>query len=256
VTDGPAVAFGELAPWPSRERLAELLTDAGLRVDLGRYALRVEDCEQFSFSDYGGDLGTPVLDAHAETVERMLRDARIVSDALCRARVRHRFEVYDEAMALRGYVHFEWPVQADEFRRLMPEVPGELGDQARLDATTHPPRVERFHLDLTNWLGDDLVEVFPCFAVTQRLADALRSSGFTGYELASMVTTVNPDQREFDPGIVVPEFKRLLPTGRAGADDFGTDERHHLVVSRRCWDLLRRFAVAHCDPVPIMADRP
>lgn len=232
-----------------------MLAEAGLRVQLGRYALRVEDCEQFSFSDYGGDLGTPVLDAHAATVEVMLRDARLVSDALAHAGVRHRFEVYDQTMALRGYVHFAWPVRPREFRRLMPEVPGELGDQTRLDVTTHPPRVDVLHLEFTNWLGDDLVAAFPCFAVTRRLADALRLSGFTGYELASMVRTVNPDQQAFQPGVAVPEFERLVLTGRAGEDDFGIDPRHHLVVSERCWNLLRRFTVAHCATVPVAEDR-
>jgi hypothetical protein len=130
---------------------------------------------------------------------------------------------------------------------LEPEVPGELGKQTRLDATMHPPRVDLFHLDFTNWGGDDLVECFPCFAVTPALAAALRASGFTGFSLVPMVTTMNPVQAELRPGTVVPPFERFMVSGRAGKDDAGTDARHVLVISDRLWSLLAGFAMNHCE---------
>jgi hypothetical protein len=136
------------------------------------------------------------------------------------------------------------------YLRLTPDVPGELGDETRLDASTHPPRVDLFHLDFTNWSGDDLIECFPCFAVTPKLAVALRASGLSGFSLAPMVTTVNPMQAEVSPGRVVPPFERLLVTGVAGRDDAGTDARHVLVVSARLWSVLSAFAVVHCEPAP------
>jgi hypothetical protein len=133
---------------------------------------------------------------------------------------------------------------------LKPDVPGDLGAQTQLDSSTHPPIVGVFHLDVTNWSGDDLVECFPCFAVTPALAAALDQAGLTGYSLSEMITTVNPDQHRINPNRRVPCFLRLVVDGKAGRDDAGVDSRHYLVVSDRLWALLRRFEISVCESTP------
>jgi hypothetical protein len=100
---------GELAPWPSRDALAELLRAAGLQVTVGQHSLRVADCAHFVFQDFGQPTGEPTLDADAPDLAAMLRDAGRVSAALAEAGVRHRFELYDEADQLVGYLHHGWP---------------------------------------------------------------------------------------------------------------------------------------------------
>jgi hypothetical protein len=100
---------GDLASWPTKVEMAAILSDAGLKVTVGRYSIRVDDCEHFVFQEYGGDLGDPSVDADANTVDDLVRDGRLVSDALSRAGVRHRFEVYDDHGKLAGYLHHEWP---------------------------------------------------------------------------------------------------------------------------------------------------
>jgi hypothetical protein len=100
---------GELAVWPTKDRMAAILRDAGLRVQVGRYSVRVPDCANFVFQQFGGDLGDPMVDADAETVEDIMREARLVSEALACAGVRHRFEIYDDRNALSGYLHHDWP---------------------------------------------------------------------------------------------------------------------------------------------------
>ena len=136
------------------------------------------------------------------------------------------------------------------FISLEPEVPGELGSETQLDAATHPPVVERLHLDLTNWLGDELVECFPCFAVSRRLADALQHSGLSGFSLTTMKTTVNPDQQELNPVQDHPDFQRLMVSGQAGIDDLGLDPSFVLVASPRMFLLLQEFSLKHCDREP------
>lgn len=86
-----------------------MLRDAGLRVTVGKYSVRIDDCSHFVFQQYGGDLGDPVIDADADSATEMLRDAGRISGALTGAGVVHRFEVYDEHDALAGYFHHEWP---------------------------------------------------------------------------------------------------------------------------------------------------
>lgn len=104
-----AILHGELATWPSKEQLAGILQDAGLSVYIGQYSIRVEDCQHFSFKEYGGDLGDPVIDADANSADAMKRDARLVSNALTCAGIKHRFEIYDSANRPIDYLHFEWP---------------------------------------------------------------------------------------------------------------------------------------------------
>lgn len=101
---------GELSPWPEKDHLALLLRDAGLIVRVGRYSLRVESCSHFVFQEYGGDIGEPSIDADADSLPKLLHDAKLVSHALTRARVRHRFELYDHHNNRVGYLHHDWPL--------------------------------------------------------------------------------------------------------------------------------------------------
>ena len=90
-----------------------MLQRAGLKVAVGRYAVRVEDCEHFSFEHYGGDLGDPAISADAEIPDVMIADGQRVSSALAAAGVRHRFEVYDVDDNLIAYLHHDWPMPSD-----------------------------------------------------------------------------------------------------------------------------------------------
>lgn len=101
---------GELAKWPTKDGLAAILRAGGLGVYVGRYSVRVEDCSYFVFQEYGGDLGDPTIDADADSVEEMLREGKLVSDVLAQAGIKHRFEIYDEAHNLGGYLNYDWPL--------------------------------------------------------------------------------------------------------------------------------------------------
>ncbi|HEX5371857.1 MAG TPA: hypothetical protein VFW84_03910, partial [Aquabacterium sp.] len=67
---------GQLFKWPEKEALAATLASAGLNVQVGRYSVRVKDCEHFSFEHYGKDSSAPEISADAETTEQMIRDAK------------------------------------------------------------------------------------------------------------------------------------------------------------------------------------
>ncbi len=101
---------GQVSPWPSKSKMARILTNAGLKIRVGRYSIRIQSCEDFTFQEYGGDLGDPSIDAGADTLEAMLRDGGLVSGALAAANVRHRFEIYDDNDEMVGYLHHDWPV--------------------------------------------------------------------------------------------------------------------------------------------------
>lgn len=113
MVDTSAILSGSLLNWPSKDGLASILREAGLRVYVGRYSIRVEDCSHFSFEHYAGDLGDPQIDADADSAPAMIRDGKLVSDVLAKARLVHRFEVYDHRDEMVAYLHFGWPQMED-----------------------------------------------------------------------------------------------------------------------------------------------
>jgi len=130
---------------------------------------------------------------------------------------------------------------------LEPEVAGELGGDTILDRSVHPPAVGKLHYLLTGWLGDELLESFPCYIVTKRVAAALQNAGFTGYTLDSLRLEVSNQFRELCPSRHVPPFRWLRITGEASIDDFGRSNEHLLVVSDRALAVLRQFTLNECE---------
>ena len=90
--------------------MAAILRDSGLSLYVGKFSIRVNDCSHFAFQGYGGDLGDPDIDADADSVEEMIREGKMVSDALVRAGIKHRFEINDDGDELCGYLHHDWPL--------------------------------------------------------------------------------------------------------------------------------------------------
>ena len=130
---------------------------------------------------------------------------------------------------------------------LSPEVAGGLGKNTVMSRTEHPPSVSRLHYELDGWLGDDLLESFPCFVVTSRLADGLGHSSLLGVELREVEITTSEQFRELYPDRHVPTFAWLHVVGKPGGDDFGADAQGRLVVSEKALHLLKTFALDNCD---------
>src|SRR5688572_24685126 len=107
------------------------------------------------------------------------------------------------------------------YYRLDPEVAGGLGERSILDRSTHPPKVARLHYELDGWLGDDLLQSFPCFIVTGRLRSALEAISPTGCEFAPVEVTTSRTFEDLYPNRTLPVFYWLKTTGRANIDDFG-----------------------------------
>ncbi len=74
-----------------------------------------------------------------------------------------------------------------------PEVSGELGGGTSMDTTVHPPKVEKLNYEFSSWLGDDLIESFPCYIVSERLADKLKQSHFSGFVFDDVTVTKSSD---------------------------------------------------------------
>lgn len=136
------------------------------------------------------------------------------------------------------------------FFTLEPEVAGNLGPGTVMDTTTHPPTVERLNYEFEGWLGDELVESFPCYLVSDHLRRLIEAARPTGCAFADAEITTSDEFAERHPDIVLPRFTWLRVTGRAGRDDFGLSAGHRLVVSARLLEAMRQSALEHCDVEP------
>jgi hypothetical protein len=128
---------------------------------------------------------------------------------------------------------------------LSPEIAGELGDNTLLDSSRHPPAVFHLHHRFEGWLGDDLLEVFPCFLVSSALGAALEEASLAGFSLAEAEVSVSPEFKELHPDCTLPEFRWLKITGGDRDADFRLTPGFRLEVSQRALEVLRKFNMAH-----------
>jgi hypothetical protein len=136
-----------------------------------------------------------------------------------------------------------------------PEVAGGWGEHTVADTSVHPPKVSHLHYEFHGWLGDDIVESFPCLVVTQRLADLLPPT-LTGFELAELEVSTSDQFRQLHPGRDLPAFRWLKVYGTAGVDDFGVAEDLRFVVSEAVMNILRQVSTANCEAAEWKAPQP
>jgi hypothetical protein len=128
-----------------------------------------------------------------------------------------------------------------------PGVPGELGEKTILDYSTEPPyKVVKLECLFYVLLNDDILEIHPCFIVTERLRKALEQFQGTGYQFDDVEITTDEQFAEFYPDLKLPNYYWMKIYGNPGIDDAGLTKRHDLVVSDRLLDILRRFNIQHC----------
>lgn len=136
------------------------------------------------------------------------------------------------------------------FWSLEPEVAGALGDGTKIDTSIHPPRVRTLEYVFMGWLGDDLLEAFPCYIVSEILGDALVFARLTGFQLDGVEVVISEAFAEMYPARCIPNFRWLKVTGTVGIDDFGLSDDHRLVVSDAALRLLQQRTLSHCDVEP------
>lgn len=129
---------------------------------------------------------------------------------------------------------------------LNPEVPGELGFNIIIDTQQHPPIVEKLHFIFMGWLGDDLVECFPCFLISERLKIALEITGFTGFLIDECDVESSIEFTEMQPGVILPKFFWLKIDGNEQSD-FALTQKHRLRVTKNAFSFLKRFNINYCD---------
>lgn len=131
---------------------------------------------------------------------------------------------------------------------LEPEATGTVGAGAEwtLDTTGARSQADPLRCELAGWLGDELVSVLPDFVVAGALADALRASDLTGFELREAIVTTSPEFVSY-AGALPERWERLVPTGRPDTDDDFAQRDGTLLVSERALALLNGHRIVEAQ---------
>jgi hypothetical protein len=127
-----------------------------------------------------------------------------------------------------------------KFYVIEPEVAGQIGERSVIDTSVHPPRVNVLEYEFYGWLGDRLLETFPCFIVTIDVAQNLQNSKLTGFVLDTVIITVSYAFEELYPDAVLPKFAWLKPEGEPKFDDVAILTDGRLVLSEEALSLIGR----------------
>jgi hypothetical protein len=128
---------------------------------------------------------------------------------------------------------------------LEPEVAGGLGEDTVINRRIHPPEVSTLHYKFDGWLGDVLLESFPCFIVTMEAVQKLQGLPATGVYFGDVQATKSVQFHNIYPDRSLPEFRWLKVTGKAGDDDFGLAKDFRLVVSDRVLVALKELRLSN-----------
>ena len=124
------------------------------------------------------------------------------------------------------------------YYKLLPETPGRLGKHTTMDSSSHPPKIGNLHFEFDGWLGDELVECFPCYFITERLSIALETAGLSGFMIKEAQISYSDTFHELYPDREMPSFKSIEIFGKIGDDFF--IQKNYLVVSSKGLTMLRQ----------------
>ncbi|MCG8708034.1 hypothetical protein JHU04_001235 [Brenneria sp. 4F2] len=128
------------------------------------------------------------------------------------------------------------------FYYIEPEVNGELGDGTIMDTCVYPPVVKKLILCFSGWLGDDLLECYPCFVVTERLADELKIVVKDDVFFEKINIKKSDEFDEVYPEKLLPHFYWMkILNGR----DIFLSEDKRLAVSERIMNILSAFNISN-----------
>jgi hypothetical protein len=119
-----------------------------------------------------------------------------------------------------------------------PEVAGGFGRNTILDSSVHPPKVTKLNYQFDGWLGDALLECFPCFIVTTSAATSLKKENVSGVIYSDVEVSVSDEFSQLHKNTKLPEFQWLKITGLSKHDDFGIAGDLRLVVSEKALRVL------------------
>lgn len=131
------------------------------------------------------------------------------------------------------------------YKYLEPEVAGEIGTDTILDNSVHPPIVTFLHFHFTGWLGDDILETFPCFIMSERLKNSIEEKKLKGISFDFVKVTKSDDFVMTSINEHLPTFYWAKMNGSFGIDDFVIAKDFRLLVSDKAYEVICEFNITN-----------
>jgi hypothetical protein len=131
------------------------------------------------------------------------------------------------------------------YKYLEPEVAGEIGTDTILDNSVHPPIVTFLHFHFTGWLGDDILETFPCFIMSERLKNSIEEKKIKGISFDFVKVTKSDDFVMTSINEHLPTFYWAKMNGSFGIDDFVIAKDFRLLVSDKAYEVICEFNITN-----------
>ena len=142
-----------------------------------------------------------------------------------------------------------------KYYQIHPQVDGHFGrNTVFIDESARPIQIEKLHMELDSFTGDDIITSIGIYVVTDQLAGILQSAvpkisgiSFADVEISKSDEYYWNQTKGYDYAPEqLPKFVWLKVSGEAGVDDFAKPSKGHLVVSERALHVLQSFNLEHC----------
>lgn len=123
-----------------------------------------------------------------------------------------------------------------KYIKVDPEVIVGMGEHIVIDNSIYPPKVQNLHINVEDWMGDDIMENFPVYIITERLKKGLQATDFKGFKINNLELTI--DEYFFENYQLkkeIPKFYWLLVIGKNNKDDLYIDDQNILNISENCF---------------------
>jgi hypothetical protein len=128
-----------------------------------------------------------------------------------------------------------------------PDVLVGLGDETVFGINNE--EVLSLHMNIEDWLGDDLLTCHPVFIVTEQLKTKLEKTNLSGFSFADMKQSFDEYFNDnFQLKTPVPNFYWLKINGQEDKDDFFISKDKNLMISETCLKFLKENAkLSNCN---------
>jgi len=134
-----------------------------------------------------------------------------------------------------------------KYYKIYPEGAGIFGANSIGNFQVHPPIIDYLHFEFETWLGDDILEKFPCYLVSEKLVALLKDSIFSGFEIVECEISFSEIFLEWHERIdLLPQFFWLKIHGTP-PDDFFLLDGKRLCISQKALEILQTCNLHYAD---------
>lgn len=116
-----------------------------------------------------------------------------------------------------------------------------------MDNSFFPPLIKTLHYEFDGWLGDDIIESFPCYIVMESLQKGIETENPTGISFANVIVSKSKTFLDLYPGRVLPGFFRAKINGTPFKDDFFLTDKNTVAISERAYFQLKKYNIDQAD---------